>query len=92
MKKMKAITTKVYEVNGQVYQSLDEAKSALKAIQVAEKTMVAKTNLAKALKISVDTVDLMAPDVDSLIDALKAYKMATKVKTVKVPKTKKVKA
>ena len=54
--------------------------------------MVAKTNLAKALKISVDTVDLMAPDVDSLIDALKAYKIATKVKTVKVPKTKKVKA
>jgi hypothetical protein len=92
MNKMKAITTKVYEVNGQTYTSLDEAKLALKAIQVAEKTMVAKTNLAKALKISVDTVDLMAPDVDSLIDALKAYKMATKVKTVKVPKTKKVKA
>jgi hypothetical protein len=92
MNKMKAITTKVYEVNGQTYASLDEAKLALKAIQVAEKTMVAKTNLAKALKISVDTVDLIAPDVDSLIDALKAYKMATKAKTVRVPKTKKVKA
>ncbi len=92
MKKMKAITTKVYEVNGQTYSSLDEAKSALKAIQVAERVMIAKTNLAKALNVSVDTIDLMTPVVDSLIDALRTYKMATKAKTVKVPKTKKVKA